>query len=399
MGKKLRRAGMVVAAILVVGANLRLPITMMPPLLPMLKASIGLSPALAGMLTTIPLIMFALVSPILGQLGSRHGNERILLGALAILSVGSYLRIVPNVAALIVGTCCVGIGIAGGNVLLPAIIKEQFPTSIAAKTTMYTSMQALVASCGTAGAGVIAIHTNLMTSMAVLSLVGIAALLMWVIALPHMRQPEDAVSLAETVQKPQQSVWRSPLAWVILLFFGLQSTLYYTLVTWLPSLWEAAGFSTVAASTLTTIFVLGGLPASLVVPSIAEKAHGMAVLNALVFGGFFAGAAGLLLTSTNFGLNVVFAVLMGVASGASFSLCIVFFQKRTERASDTARLSGMAQAGGYVLAALGPVGIGFVKDVTHSWTALIYLTLLLTVAIGVAGTIIIRKRSIFKDEM
>jgi CP family cyanate transporter-like MFS transporter len=74
---------------------------------------------------------------------------------------------------------------------------------------------------------------------------------------------------------------------------------------------------------------------------------------------------------------------------------VVFFQKRTDHAADTARLSGMAQAGGYVLAAVGPVGIGIVQQATHSWSLLIYLTLLITLLIGIAGVLIIRKRSIF----
>lgn len=394
--RKTRYSFLIVLGILLVGANLRLPISMLPPMLPELKQAVGLQPAMAGLLTTIPLVMFALISPVMGHLGAQRSNERVLLGALIILAAGSYLRIIPNVAALIGGTLLVGIGITGGNVLLPAIIKDQFPDSVAGKTTLYTSAQMLVAALGTGTAGALAGHLGPFSAMGTFSFVGIAGLAVWLIALPQMRRPDaPAQDNVQEVATPTRSVWRAPLAWVIMLFFGMQSILYYTLMTWLPSLWHAAGFSATAAGTLTTVFMLGGLPASLLVPSIAERRHGLTILNAAVFGGFFIGAASLLLRSTNYTLNLCMALLMGLASGASFSLAVVFFQKRTACADDTARLSGMAQSGGYVLAATGPVGIGLVEQATHSWTLLIYLTLLITLLIGAAGVVIIRKKNIF----
>lgn len=395
MTKKKTTALITTLGILLVGANLRLPITMMPPLLPELKRTIGLEPALAGLLTTIPLIGFALFSPIMGQMGAKRGNERVLLGALIILSIGSYIRVIPSVIALIIGTIAIGVGIAGGNVLLPAIIKDQFPNSVAAKTTMYTSMQALIAAAGTGLAGAISGKVGPAHTMSILGLVGIAALIVWLIGLRNMKQPAPQTDEPRLKDAPGRSVWKAPLAWVIMLFFGLQSVLFYTLITWLPSLWHAAGFSTVAASTLTTIFMLGGLPASLLVPSVAERKHGLSALNIAIFAGFFLGAAGLLLGSTNFAFNVLLSLLMGLASGAAFSISIVFFQKRTDSPNDTARLSGMAQAGGYVLAAAGPVGIGIVQEATHSWSLLIDMSLILTIIIGIAGVIIVRRRSIF----
>jgi CP family cyanate transporter-like MFS transporter len=393
---KKRSTLLIALGTLLIGANLRIPISMIPPMLPALKAAIGLQPALAGLLTTIPLFMFALASPVMGHLGGKHSNERVLLFALIILSVGSYLRVLPSATALIGGTVLIGIGIAGGNVLLPAIIKDQFPDSVAAKTTLYTSAQMLMAAFGTGTAGVLAKHTGPFKASAIFGILGIAGLLIWLAAMPSMRSGAQ-VTVDKTAQTaaPLRSVWRSPLAWVIMLFFGMQSILYYTLMTWLPSLWQAAGFSVTAAGSLTTVFMLGGLPASLLVPSIAERRHGLSILNAGVFGGFFIGAASLLLGNTNYAFNFCMALLMGIASGASFSLAVVFFQKRTDHAADTARLSGMAQAGGYVLAAVGPVGIGIVQQATHSWSLLIYLTLLITLLIGIAGVLIIRKRSIF----
>ncbi|WP_127849082.1 MFS transporter [Lacticaseibacillus hulanensis] len=391
MGKK-RSTWLIICGILLVGANLRLPITMIPPLMSSLESQIGLPASLSGMLTTIPLLMFALVSPIIGRLGSRRGNEGVLLIALVVLAAGSYLRVVPHVWALLLGTCGIGIGIAGGNVLLPAIIKDQFPTSVAAKTTLYTTAMALVASFGTATSGVIAKNTSLTWALASLSLVGLVGLIVWVLALPQMRKVQEPT--AEHGQ-PQRSMWRTPKAWIVLIYFGLQSIAYYSLVTWLPTLWHAAGFSQVVAGNLATVFQLSGLPLSMTVPLIAERKWGLTAINMFGGGGFLIGALGLLLGSTNLVFNVVLAALMGAASGAAFSICIVFFQKRTDSAADTARLSGMAQSGGYVVAAVGPVAFGLISSALNSWTPVIWLLIVITALMFSCGVAIIKSRSVF----
>lgn len=391
MAKK-QKTWLIVFGIFLVGANLRLPITMMPPLIGALKASMGIPASLAGMITTIPLIMFAIVSPIIGRLGGKRGNEAVLLGALIILAAGSILRLVPTVWALLLGTCGVGIGIAGGNVLLPAIIKDQFPGSVAAKTTLYTTAMGLVASFGTATSGVIAKHTSLMTAMGSLSLVGVVGLVVWLLAMPGMRH---AQSSATDNAAPVRSMWRTPKAWIVLLYFGLQSIAYYSLLTWLPSLWHAAGFSTVVAGNLATAFQLSGLPLSMTVPMIAERKWGLTAINIFGGGGFIIGALGLLIGGTNLALNIFLAVLMGAASGAAFSICIIFFQKRTDTAADTARLSGMAQSGGYIVAAIGPVAFGMISSALGTWTPVIWLLLIITVGMFICGLRIISWRSVF----
>lgn len=389
---KKRSTWLITLGILLVGANLRLPITMMPPILHMLEQAIGLPASLSGMITTIPLLMFAIVSPLMGRWGSKHGNEAVLLGALIVLAVGSYLRLIPATWAVLLGTCGIGIGIAGGNVLLPAIIKDQFPTSVAAKTTLYTTMMPLAASFGTAAASPIAKHTSLTAALGGLSVVGIFGLVVWILALPQMRKPQVEATGQHTAAR---SMWRTPKAWIVLAYFGLQSIAYYSFVTWLPTLWHAAGFSTIAAGNLATVFQLSGLPLSMTVPMIAERKHGLAAINLFGGLGFVLGALGLLTGSTNLAFNVVLAAVMGAASGAAFSICIIFFQKRTDSAADTARLSGMAQSGGYVIAAIGPVAFGMISSALGSWNLVIWLLLAITVGMFLCGLAIIRFRSVF----
>ncbi len=121
----------------------------------------------------------------------------------------------------------------------------------------------------------------------------------------------------------------APLSWAIMLVFGLQSLLYYSLLTWLPSIWVAAGFSQVAASTLTTVFQFAGLPFSLLVPTLAYRHHGEAIVVAISAGGYLLGVLGILFSGTNFTANVVAALIAGCGSGAAFNLAIILFQKKS----------------------------------------------------------------------
>lgn len=395
MTSKNRRNAWLTAGILLVGANLRMPITMIPPLLPSLRHTLGLASAQAGLLTSIPLLMFALISPLVALIGARRGHAQTLHAALILLTIGVILRAISGIPPLFAGTALIGAGIAGGNVLLPAIIKAEFPQHVAAKTTLYTSMQVLVASVGTAGAGLLAPHFGLSGTMLIFGSIALMALLVWTRTLPMQKQPVRPTHTAKAA--PARNVWRAPRAWAVLGYFGLQSVLYYTLLTWLPSLWQAGGFTPAAAGTLATCFQLSGLPLSLTVPSIAERRGGLTILNTGIAAGFILGAAGLLLGSSSMAFNATCAILMGLASGAAFSICIVFFQKRTDDPRDTADLSGMAQAGGYVLAAIGPVGIGILQQRTGSYGLLLTLTLALTAIMAGLGVLIIRSRSVFAD--
>ncbi|WEV47477.1 MFS transporter [Bifidobacterium sp. ESL0690] len=394
---KRERTGLVILGLVLAGANLRMPITMMPPLLPDLKAEIGLPTSLAGLLTTIPLLAFALASPLMGKAGAQHGSVKVLVMALAVLSVGSYLRIIPSVWALLVGTAALGIGIAGGNVLLPAVIKDRFPESVAGKTTLYTTAQVLVASLGTATSGIVASRIGLKGSMGLFAVLGPIALAAWLLIwISGPKGKTDVEVKNDGRPLVDRTPWRSRLAWMILAYFGMQSMLYYSLLTWLPSIWQAAGFSAVVAGNLATLFQLSGMPLTMTVPLIAERKHGLAIVNGIAGGGFALGILGILIPGANLPLNVVSAVCMGLATAASFSICIVFFQKRTTSAADTARLSGMAQSGGYLFAAIGPVALGALNGLLHTWTPIIVIVLIVIIAMFTAGLVIIRHRDIYE---
>lgn len=375
-----------ILGVFLIGANLRLPITMMPPLLNTLSASGILPKSLAGFVTSIPLAMFAIMSPVIGKLGAKYGPGRVLTFAASALVLGAGLRLIPNAWGLLIGTAFAGLGITGGNVLLPALIKSEFPHRIAVMTTMYTTAMGLVASVGTGTSGLLAKQVGPTMTMATFGIVSVIALVVWLGVLPQLQGHQNT----NTTQGAKVSLTKERLAWLIALFFGLQSVLYYSLLTWLPSIWQNAGFDAVTAGTLATIFQLFGLPLNMLTPTLAERKHGLTTVVLIAAGGFIIGLVGVLIGPSVFWIQALMAIIMGAGSGAAFSICIVFFQKKTQTALGTASLSGMAQSGGYILAAIGPVSFSWLAQVI-AWPGVVTVCLGLSLLMGMIGLIIAKR--------
>lgn len=383
-------------SIILIAANLRLPITVIPGLMPQLQRTTGLSSTQAGLFTTIPLLAFALVSPLLATLGRRWGNERVIYGLLGILALGSYLRLIPTVGWLLGGTLLIGIGIDGGNVLLPAIIKDHYPTKLAVATTAYTLSMLVVGALGTGLSGWLAARTTLPVALGSLSVIALLNLVTW---LPHLRRRATASEPSGPIQ-PQRaprvhpSVWVTPLAWVVTGFFGLQALLYYSLITWLPTILVAHGFSTVTAGTLVTVMQLSNLPMAFIVPISSPHRRGVIVMLGLLALGFIGGMAGFLLPQLSLGAAYLLAILIGLGAGTAFNLAVVFFTQKTTTGVETADLSGMAQSAGYLLAALGPVAFGWCG--THlGWSVVLVGALVLGGGLVLAGSQLARHSSIY----
>ena len=385
--------GMMLAA-----TNMRLPITMMPGLISSLKRTLGLPSSMAGLLTTIPLLTFAIMSPLIAHWGRRFGNELTIYIMLIFLAVGSYLRVIPTIAALFIGTLLVGIGADGGNVLIPAIIKDNFPTKkIPIATSQYTLSMLLVGSLGTGLSGVLAAHWSLPLTMAVLSVIGLINLVVW---LPNLKYNHRAPAVAMTASDGQStvthgSVWRRPLAWVVTAFFGLQALVYYSLLTWLPTVFVAHGFSLIVAGNLVTIMQLSGLPMSYLVPATSGHRRGVLAMIMVVGVGFIAGIGGILFCETSFWVAALSCVLLGLGSGAAFSLAVVFFTQKTTNGFETADLSGMAQSAGYLLAAVGPVLFGWLGG-QLGWGPVLWLAIIFSALLALSGSVIFQHATIYE---
>jgi len=377
-------------SMMLVAANLRLPITIIPPLLSTIEKNLGIPKSLAGMITSIPLITFAILSPLIVKFAKKLGNELTIFIFFIILILGSFLRIIPAVWALMIGTFLAGIGIDSGNVLVPAMIKDHLPKQIPLGTSLYTMSMLLVGAIGTALSGILITKISLQATLALLSSVAIIALIFWI---PNLRyNQKDSSKTVESVK--YRSVWNQSLGWLITAFFGLQSLVYYSMITWLPSILETHGIGTIFASNLLTILQLSGLPCSFIVPFLSTKKHGMRWLLGMLLIGYAVSPLGYLLPTSNTAFLVIITILTGFGSGLAFNMAIIFFTEKTTNPYQTAEVSGMAQSAGYLLAAVGPVLFGFIENLTHSWNLIILVLVIMSVLLTTSGVLISRHKAI-----
>lgn len=376
-------------SMMMIAANLRLPITFIPPLLTHIEKTFALPSAMAGLLTSIPLITFAIFSPIIVRLAQHWGNELTVFLLFFLLIVGSYLRIIPAVPALFVGTFLIGIGIDSGNVLVPALIKDHMADNLQLGTSLYTLSMLLIGAIGTALAGLLISHISLGATMAMLSVPSILALLTW---LPNLKFKRQSALATPKAQVPHyQSVWHQSLGWLITLFFGLQALVYYAMITWIPSILVTHNVSTLNASNLLTLLQLSGLPLSFAVPYLFNKKHGVTILLGVMTLGYVVAPLAFILPIHSLALLTTLCVIAGIGAGIAFNLAVLFFTEKTTNPFQTAAVSGMAQSAGYLLAAVGPILFGYLQQFAHSWTPVIWLLALFAVGLTLTGFVIQRR--------
>ena len=233
-----RKTLWLIAGILMIATTLRVTFTGAAPLLDMIRADYGLTTAQTGMLTTLPLLAFGLISPLAAGIARRFGMERSLFAALLLICAGIAIRSLPSPTLLFIGTAVIGCGIALGNVLLPGLIKRDFAGHIARMTGAYSLTMGGAAALGSALVVPVAISgAGWHGALLMLMVFPLLALLLWI---PQLRlRTADAVTSANSLKN--RGVWRSLLAWQITLFLGINSLIYYVIIGWLPSILAIVG--------------------------------------------------------------------------------------------------------------------------------------------------------------
>ncbi|PAV30989.1 MFS transporter [Virgibacillus profundi] len=359
---------LLIAGIIVVAFNLRPSITSVGPLLGIIRDDVGLSNWSVGILTSLPLIAFAIMSPIVPRLGNRFSNERVMLLGLILLLFGISIRSISLIFFLFLGTLFVGLGIAICNVLLPGVIKGKFPAKVAIMTSIYSTSMGIFAATASGLSIPIATGLGLGWQLALVVWVtpAVIGIIIWIYIIK--KDSTDAAHVKAGYYKSSDNrIWKSPLAWQVAAFMGLQSFLFYVTISWLPEILLRFGVSLTTAGWMLSFMQFIGLPASFLVPMIADKFKSQRGI-VLVLGALFISGYGGLLLGNSFTVMVISTILLGFTLSGAFALALTFLGMRARNARQAAELSGMAQAFGYVLAATGPMFIGYLYDVTHVWT-------------------------------
>lgn len=372
------------AGVMLIAVCLRAPVTNVGPLLEVIRENLHLSPIAVGILPTLPLFTFGAVSLLSGY--TRYlGIERSLFAAMCLLTLGLIVRSLGSEATLFAGTIMLAAGIAIANVLLPSVIKRDFPKRITLMTTLYVTLMGTVAALSSGMAVPVAAffakpatqaaareavahaNWNWQASLGIWALLTFIATLVW---LPQIKyKPSEDISPTSCPVRAKP-VWKHLLAWEITVFMGLQSMCFFVLASWLPAILLTHNVPLKESGWLLGLYQVIGLVAGLILPLLVPRLKDQRLLGLSFSLLSLVGPAGLLFCPQQ---AAVWLVLSGTGSGGCFILALAFISLRTNDYAEATRLSSMVQSFGYLISGTGPFTFGLIHQLSQSWNLVLGL--------------------------
>ena len=359
----LGRPWLLLLGLILVALNLRPALSSMAPMLSEVSKSLGLSAVQAGLLTTLPVLCLGLFAPLAPVLARRFGAERVVLGILLMLAGGIIVRSSFGEIGLFAGSVMAGASIGVIGVLLPGIVKRDFPKQAGTMTGVYTMALCLGAAMAAGATVPLSEHFDKSWALGL----GFWVVPAFVAALFWLPQVGGQKHGAHNVAYRVRGLLRDPLAWQVTLYMGLQSSLAYIVFGWLPSILIGRGLTPTQAGLVLSGSVIVQLASSLAAPWLATRGKDQRLAIVVVMLLTLSGLFGCLYAPIN-GLWG-WAILLGLGQGGAFSLALTLIVLRSRDAHVAANLSSMAQGFGYTLASMGPFAVGIVHDWTGGWNA------------------------------
>lgn len=354
---------LVAVAIALAALNLRTAITSVGPVLDEVTSGLGMSAVGAGLLTTLPVLCFALLGGLTPTLARRLGSHHLLVYALSALTLGLVARALAPEPWLFLALSVVALtGGAIGNVILPALVKQHFPHRVGLMTTVYTTGLAV----GTAIAAAVTVPLEEATgewrvAIGVYALFGLVAVLPWLLVLRH----EPATGGSGRAIGPRR-VLSTGLGWQGVVYFGTQSSIAYIMFGWFAQMLRDQGMDAQSAGVMLAYLTALGIPMSLVLPTLIVRVRDQRPFVVLFVVAYLAGFIGLWISPLSG--TWVWTTLIGVGMG-SFVLALTIFAVRTRTAEGTAAMSASSQSLGYLLGGAGPFLFGMLHEVSGGWHA------------------------------
>ncbi|WP_425581335.1 CynX/NimT family MFS transporter [Streptomyces sodiiphilus] len=384
----------VAAGLFLTALNLRPAISGLGPLLEEVRHGLGMSGTVAGLLTSLPALCFAVFGVTAPRLARRYGPAAVVLAGMAAVALGTALRPLAGGTGVFLATSTLALaGIAVGNVLMPVLVKRYFPDRIGTMTGLYS----MALAGGTAAAAALtvpltqAIGGGWRTGLGVWSVPAVLAALLWVVVL--LRERRGRRGTGETHgsvrpggengarREPAPRIMRSPTAWALAVFFGLQSTGAYVTLGWMPQIFRDAGVPATTAGVLVAVIMGMGVPLAFVLPRLAAGMRRQGGLLAVLGVSGLAAYAGLWLAPAAGAW--LWALLLGVAMCA-FPVVLTLIGMRARTGAGVAGLSAFAQSTGYLLSLPGPLIVGLLYDTTGGWDGpLLFMIVLMALQIGI----------------
>ncbi|MED1605434.1 MFS transporter [Cytobacillus kochii] len=365
--------------IITIAFNLRPAITSVGPIIGDIQHELQFNTSTVSLLTTLPLLAFSAISPFAPFFAKKCGIERVLFCGLTLIGLGVFMRSTNFIFILFLGTFMIGLGIGICNVLLPSLVKAQFPLKIGLITGIYTLAMGVFAGfapgiSGTLSSNGIAWKTSLLIWLIPVLL----ACLLWIPFIKKTPKKNPVLLLSFS------TLFRSGIAWQITGFMGLQSFIYFGFSTWLPEILIVKGFTLEMGGWMLTIMQISGLPASFFIPILGERLSHQKWIGLGIGTTLITGLCGLFLTS-NMVITFLSIILIGLSLGAAISHSLALMSLRSMNSEQAASLSGMAQSFGYLLAACGPFLLGLLYDLFHQWHTAFFALITIAVLFTLCG--------------
>jgi CP family cyanate transporter-like MFS transporter len=389
--------------ILLVALNLRTIVAALSPILNLVERDVPLNPVVIGIIGAAPPLMFALAGLITPRLSRRLGLEALLLLAVGMMALGQLVRaLAPGSVVLVISTALALLGAGMGNVLLPPVVKRYFPDRLTQVTTLYAVLISFSTALPALAAVPVATAFGWRASLAVWFVLALTAVVPWIVAarartraVALAREADDG-NVVESEPALEATLFRSPVAWAIMITFCISSINVYAGFAWFPSLLvETAHATPGEAGSLLALYAITGFPGALFVPAIAARLKNVGILIYVAVVLLLLGDFGLMLAPAV--APALWVVLAGLGSFV-FPLSLLLINQRTRTHAGSVALSGFVQGVGYIIAAASPLAFGILHQSTGGWTFSL-LMLAVTALAGIPAAIILTRHRYLEDDL
>ncbi|WP_201568064.1 CynX/NimT family MFS transporter [Psychrobacter sp. JCM 18900] len=369
---------LVLCAMILLATNMRAPIVALGSIAPVVKDALDISEFQIGWLGAVPMLSFAVGALISPTIGKRFGLENTLIAMIGLLTVGMIIRTaIPTWSGFLIGTLLLTLAIGFANTLAAPVIKQRTPQHIPLITGLFSLTMTTAAGIVAGVVLPLSEQVGWQWALGGWTILGVFAFVIWLFLRVRLGSSNHQAVIPATLGSSDISMWRTTFAWQIAIFMGLQSLLFYTVASFLPSIWVSKGLSAVSAGQMGSVFQFMAPVSILSLTWLVNRGRPIQALAVFAAVLNVVGILGVSYLSTD--LAWLWSGMMGMGCSAIFTLSMMLFSMRTYTTNQASELSGMAQAVGYVIAFFGPLGTGWLHEMTGSWSMPLFIMLILMI--------------------
>ncbi|MDY7430565.1 O-antigen polysaccharide polymerase Wzy [Bacillus sp. V26] len=376
-------------SLFVISMSLRASITSISPVLKTIQADLQMSNVSVSLLTALPVFCMGVFAPVAAKLSQRWGIELTIAFSVLLIGLATALRFMATFPFLLLMTAVLtGIGIAIAGPLISGYIKKQFPKYSSSMIGVYSAGMGVGASLSS-GLVVPAMHSfnnSWNIALAIWALFAGIGIIVW---MPIIKKSKLKKSVeGESVKQKNQLPWRNRYVWLLMVFFGLQSGMYYSFATWLAPKVQEVGFSATYAATTATVFSIIQMIFSFIIPILINNSPNRKPWIILCALCYFIGIITLIAGSIS---PIISAILTGIGAGGLFPIAMILPLDATTTPRDASQWTAMIQFGGYIISGAVPILVGAAKDITNSYNFAFFLLLFISIILMLL-TLKVRKK-------